>query len=71
MTSSPSYYIEVIGPYDTTFVGPFTTVLHAASYLEAVDRSVFDTYIMNEAAFRASIDEFGPAPLYPPEGVVQ
>jgi hypothetical protein len=61
------YYIQVVGPYDSTFVGPFTSIDIAHAYIRGLDRSIFDAYIMNEAAFQANLNTYGIAHITPPE----
>lgn len=53
------YYVHVIGPYDNTFVGSFSTIDAAANYLRSIDRETFSAYILTEADFNANTAEFG------------
>jgi hypothetical protein len=65
------HYVEVIGPYDGVFVGPFETVLDAAVYKEefihAKGNVVFDLYVITQAEMDKSIAEYGPIPLQAPD----
>lgn len=68
MPTTDRFYVQVIGPYDATFIGPFTSTATAELYADTIDDNVFDVFIMNEAAMRANVNEYGVAPLQRPEG---
>ena len=55
------YYIHVVGPYDNTFLGPFTDIEGAATYLRTIDREVFSAYILTRQQFNDNVREFGVA----------
>lgn len=71
MTTLSRWYVHVVGPYDTTFVGPFLAAHRANEYLRTINREVFSAYVLTEPQFRENIEQFGVAELQPPEGMVQ
>ena len=53
-SGSSAHYIFVLGPYDSTLIGPFRGRFKAEVYNETVlheqlDANVFDTYIWTQA----------------------
>lgn len=58
-----NYYILVISPMDTVFVGPFESEKAAQEYDIGAD---FDRHVMTETEMRANVAAFGECPFQSP-----
>ena len=61
------YYIEVVGPYDGMYIGPFTSDSAARAHCASVNRDVFDVTVMTEAEVEANIYEYGAVEIVSPD----
>lgn len=52
------FFVQIIGPYDSTTVGPFTT-RDGAEAFKATVPSRFDGYVLTEAELDKQFIEFG------------
>ena len=71
-SGSSAHYIFVLGPYDSTLIGPFRGRFKAEVYNEKVlheclDPNVFDTYIWTQADLDAKESEFGAIAIESPK----
>jgi hypothetical protein len=62
------FYVNVLGSYDCTFVGPFSTHEAAEAWAsnEKPGKPQFDFYPMSENDMRANIAEFGECAIQEP-----
>jgi hypothetical protein len=64
------HYVEILGPYDCTWLGPFEDRDAAREYElalhENLDPNVFDTRIYSYQAMVALVTEFGPIEITTP-----
>lgn len=60
------FYVQVIGSYDCTVVGPFPGLAAAKQFKETVPQN-FDAYVMTEAELDKNFAEFGPCEVEFPE----
>ena len=58
-------YVSVLGPYDSTYVGPFTTKEAADSYRANVPNN-FDAWVVTQSELDANIKEFGEVEIQTP-----
>ena len=64
--SISKWYVQVIGPYDSIFIGPFDSRGQAVSW-QLRQPTRFDYYPMSEEGMKKNIDEFGPCEIESPE----
>lgn len=58
-------YVLIIGPYDSTVVGPFSTELDAQTYSRGVPTN-FDAYVYTKLELDANFAQFGAVPIQSP-----
>lgn len=59
------FYIQIIGPYDAVFQGPYPDRPSADAAAAAIAEN-FDRYVVTDEERQADFDEFGPIPIVPP-----
>ena len=59
------FYVQVIGAYDCTYVGPFDTEPLAKEFADDLPKQ-FVAYVMTEPAMHDHIAEFGECPIEQP-----
>jgi hypothetical protein len=63
------FYVQVIGPMDSVFTGPFETREAAAAWSERLDTTRFDGYVMTHAKMMENMVEFGEVPIQAPDSL--
>ena len=60
------YYVEILGSYDVSIIGPFDTSLKAQAFKDTVP-SNFSAWVVTEKALDEQFVEHGPAPIESPD----
>ncbi len=61
------YYIMVVGPYDSTFQGPYTDKDKAEVDRLEISKGPFTTSVLTEDEMGENIAEFGECPIQEPQ----
>jgi hypothetical protein len=60
-----THYVNVLGSYDSTFVGPFLTHEDATRFKSRVPKQ-FDVWVLSQRELDANFEEFGKAKIESP-----
>lgn len=63
------YFVEVVGPLDAVYVGPFDVFDHAEAHAYAISERnpIFQTCVFDKVGMDKQIAEYGNIPLQAPE----
>jgi len=62
------HYLFLLGPYDSTVVGPFASRLGAVWERKALKKTwKYDIHIWNQIEYDANVAEFGPIEVVAPK----
>jgi hypothetical protein len=64
-----NFFVQIVGPYDVTTVGPFDTIEKAQAFSETVPER-FDAWVMTEKQLDAQFVEHGLMPIESPSRYV-
>ena len=68
------FYVEILGPYDSTVYGPFPKLESAGEFADkkryALDPKVFDVYVYDHADYVKKVAEVGPINVETPDEYV-
>lgn len=59
-------YVYLAGPYDQSYVGPFSSLQSAIDYLESQQTATIDAWVINEVQMQRANAKYGYIPATAP-----